>query len=243
VCDPPRQAAGDFDPHYVTLSQALQADILCCHTPLTTAGPWPTQHLIQADPLCALPPHAIVLNAGRGGVISTPDLQIAMQQRPDIRFILDVWDPEPELPLEVCAQARIATGHIAGYSLEGRLRGTQMIRAALSQACQLPESPVTLSSQLPQVKPLALADVAADPWRILQQAVLQVCDPWGDDQRFREALAAVAAEQRGTAFDGYRRHYVQQRPARRELSSVPVTTAHLSGLTADLLAAAGFACQ
>jgi erythronate-4-phosphate dehydrogenase len=243
VCDPPRQAAGENDPHFVSLEQALQADILCCHTPITTTGPWPTAQLLSAQALSQLPSDAIVLNAGRGGVISTADLRDTLRQRPDIRWILDVWDPEPELPLDVCAHARIATGHIAGYSLEGRLRGTQMVRTALSQACQLPASPVTLASQLPSVSRLSLDGAQLDPWQVLQQAVLKICDPWGDDLRFRQAFSAVSAAERGQAFDAYRRHYVQQRSARRELSSVPVATAHLPALAGDLLAAAGFQCQ
>lgn len=236
VYDPPRQATGDPEPEFVDLAQALKADIVCCHTPLTTAGPWPTAGMLSAEQLLTLPLGAIVLNAGRGGVMPAAELRQTMQQRPDLKWILDVWDPEPELPLDLCAQACIATGHIAGYSLEGRLRGTQMVRAALVRACGYPESPVSLLSQLPAVAPLEI-DATASPWRQLQQVVLACCDPWGDAQRFRQALAQVPAEHRGQAFDGYRRHYVQQRQPRRELSSVPMPK--LNSACLDLLVAAG----
>lgn len=242
VCDPPRQATGDPEPEFVNLAQALRADIVCCHTPLTTAGPWPTAGMLSAEQLLTLPPGAIVLNAGRGGVMPAAELRQTMQQRPDLKWVLDVWDPEPELPLDVCAQACIATGHIAGYSFEGRLRGTQMVRSALSVACQQPESPVSLMSQLPNIAPLTLNNSQSKPWQLLQQAVLLCCDPWGDDQRFRQVLADVPEANRGQAFDAYRRHYVQHRAPRRELSSVTVNTSNLSRVTCELLAAAGFQC-
>ena len=239
VCDPPRQAAGDPEPEFVDLTQALQANIVCCHTPLTCNGLWPTMGMLSAEQLLRLPPNAIVLNAGRGGVLPAAELRQIMRVRPDLKWILDVWDPEPEVPLDLCAQARIATGHIAGYSMEGRLRGTQMIRTALAQACGYPDSSVCLSSQLPAVAPIEMDDLGGHPWRQLQQAVMVCCDPWGDDQRFRQAIAQVPAAHRGQAFDAYRRHYVQQRSPRRELSSVPTRGRYAASI--ELCRAAGFA--
>ena len=45
---------------------------------------------------------------------------------------LDTWENEPLPSRELLAKVDLATPHIAGYSVEGRLRGTQMI---LDAAC------------------------------------------------------------------------------------------------------------
>jgi erythronate-4-phosphate dehydrogenase len=45
---------------------------------------------------------------------------------------LDTWENEPDISRELLDRVSLATPHIAGYSVEGRLRGTQMI---LDAAC------------------------------------------------------------------------------------------------------------
>ncbi|TGG94914.1 4-phosphoerythronate dehydrogenase [Natronospirillum operosum] len=253
VCDPPREQAclpdqdGVSEPCFVSLQEAFTADIVCCHTPYTRAGDWPTHHMISADLLQQLPLRALFLNAGRGGVVSSAALLAATRARPDLRLVLDVWDPEPDLPLALLERAVMGTGHIAGYSAEGRVRGTLMLRQALAEKLDLPPPELKVQDLLPPVPPLRLdSDAAgaeqpvAQAWQLLQQAVLQVCDPLGDDARFRAALHAVPAARRGQAFDQYRKTYAAERD-RRELASVPVERAGLSATAADLLHRAGFA--
>lgn len=248
VCDPPREAAGAPGPdgtsesRFVSLQEAFTADIVCCHAPLTTAGQWPTLSMVTADLMMQLPENAIVLNAGRGGVIASDVLRETLHQRPDLQLLLDVWDPEPELPLDILARTRMATGHIAGYSLEGRVRGTWMLRQALAEELGLAPPAQSVTDLLPPAPTLALsaAELPDDAWGVLRHAVLRVCDPAGDDQRFREAIEAVPSAERGQAFDAYRREYAGRANPRRELGSTVIEHQGLGDEALRLLRAAGF---
>jgi hypothetical protein len=41
--------------------------------------------------------------------------------------VLDVWEPEPDLNVELLKRVDIGTAHIAGYTLEGKARGTTQV--------------------------------------------------------------------------------------------------------------------
>lgn len=63
-------------------------------------------------------------------------------------MVLDVWEPEPDLSLPLLARVDIGTPHIAGYTLEGKARGTTQVFEAFSQHLGQPQS-VELASLLP----------------------------------------------------------------------------------------------
>ncbi|MCH8550824.1 MAG: 4-phosphoerythronate dehydrogenase [Natronospirillum sp.] len=248
VCDPPREATGEPGPdgapesRFVSLQEAFTADIVCCHAPLTVSGGWPTQGMVTADLMMQMPEHAIVLNAGRGGVIASDVLRETLRRRPDLQLLLDVWDPEPDLPLDIMAHTRMATGHIAGYSLEGRVRGTWMLRRAVAEELGLAPPVQSVTDLLPRAPTISLnaAELPDDAWQVLREAVLRVCDPVGDDQRFREAIGAVSAKDRGSAFDAYRRDYAGRAAPRRELGSTVIEHQGLGDEALRLLRTAGF---
>ena len=45
--------------------------------------------------------------------------------------MLDVWENEPAINGDLLVHVAIGTPHIAGYSAEGKLRGTEMVYEAL----------------------------------------------------------------------------------------------------------------
>ena len=55
-----------------------------------------------------------------------------------MNLVLDVWNNEPEINLELFALVDIATPHIAGYSKQGREKGTWMVFQALCEFLQAP---------------------------------------------------------------------------------------------------------
>ncbi|MBV0933562.1 4-phosphoerythronate dehydrogenase PdxB [Marinobacterium weihaiense] len=229
-CDPPREAreGGDFVP----LEQVLaDADILALHTPLTEGGAWPTRHLLNADNLAQLKQGAILLNAGRGPVIDNVALLALARQRDDLTLVLDVWEHEPRVNPDLARRCAIATPHIAGYSLDGKIRGTWMLYCALCEYLGW-----TVNTPLEQVLPpagvpaltLATADDLLTPARL-------VYDPYRDDRALRRTLGLGEAEQR-QAFDRLRREY----PERREYATLTVRVAG-SDQAPQRLAAMGFA--
>ena len=77
-----------------------------------------------------LKPGAILLNAGRGPVIDNKALLSWHGERNDVTLLLDVWEDEPVVDRQLAQRVRIGTPHIAGYSLDGKIRGTWMLYRA-----------------------------------------------------------------------------------------------------------------
>lgn len=118
-------------PQQRTLTEALAADVVCLHTPLTREGCAPTWHLLGAEQIAQLCPGSLLLNAGRGAVVDNRALLQRLQQHADLDVVLDVWEGEPAISLPLLQQVRLGTPHIAGYSAEGKLQGTASVYQAL----------------------------------------------------------------------------------------------------------------
>ncbi|HEX5360983.1 MAG TPA: 4-phosphoerythronate dehydrogenase [Fluviicoccus sp.] len=109
-----------------------RADVICLHTPLTRSGPYPTYHLFGRERLQRLA-GKVLINAGRGAVVDNGAL-LALIDAGVVdpgRIILDVWETEPDICRDLLARVLIGTPHIAGYSQEGKWKGSLMVRAAL----------------------------------------------------------------------------------------------------------------
>ena len=212
LCDPLRQQQqSHWQPSipFEPLDSVLTSDIICLHTPLTTASdsPYPTQHLINQDTLQAVKPGALLINAGRGPVIEEAAL-LARLGRGDLAVILDVWEFEPQVNLALMAQCLIATPHIAGYSLDGKIRGTYLLYEQFSDWIGQPISPLTLPGEVWSEANLAQPKAS--------ELIRQVYDIQGDDERTRSALNGEANQgKRAEVFDQLRKRY----PVRREFGS------------------------
>lgn len=127
LCDPLRAEQEKNFPH-IPLEQLTDVDFITIHTPLTTTGLYLTYHLLQKDFFTRQKERAIIVNTSRGAVINFADLK---QYGHHLHWCLDVWEYEPVIDLAVLERAEIATPHIAGYSLQAKLRATEMIYQAL----------------------------------------------------------------------------------------------------------------
>ncbi|HEY8330658.1 MAG TPA: 4-phosphoerythronate dehydrogenase PdxB [Pseudomonas sp.] len=225
VCDPPRQAreGGDF----VGLEEIIRrCDVISLHTPLTRDGDDATWHLFDVARLAQLKPGCWLINASRGAVVDNAALKAHLQGGIDLDVVLDVWEGEPQVDVELAALCRLATPHIAGYSLDGKLRGTEQIYQAFC-AWRGEQAQVELAQLLP---PAWLGELVlheqADPAWALAMVCRAVYDPRLDDAAFRRSLLADT-EQRRAGFDALRKHY----PMRREL---PDLTVRVSGAAQQL---------
>lgn len=216
VCDPPRQAAegGDF----VSLQQVLdECDVISLHTPLERLGEHATHHLFGAERLAALKPGSWLINASRGAVVDNAALRELLPRRNDLQVVLDVWEGEPQVDVVLAGLCRIATPHIAGYSLDGKLRGTAQIYQALCQHLG-----VTPSTELAQLMPAPwLSEISLDAGAAVDWALASICravyDPRRDDVDLRRSLQGDSTLRRA-AFDGSRKRY----PMRREIDGLTV---------------------
>lgn len=216
VCDPPRQAAEGGD--YVSLEQIIeQCDVVSLHTPLDKQGPQATWHLFEKNRLNQLKPGTWLINASRGPVIDNAALRQVLLQREDLQAVLDVWEAEPEVDVALAELCVIATPHIAGYSLDGKQRGTAQIYQAFCKFLGQPEQ-VSLNDLLPAPWLSAVTlNADTDPAWALAMLCRGVYDPRRDDADFRRSLVGNVSEQRA-AFDGLRKHY----PLRREIDGLKV---------------------
>lgn len=223
VCDPPRQQREGGD--YVDLTTLLErCDVVSLHTPLTALGDWPTQHLIGAEQLQRLTVGSWLINASRGAVLDNQALKKFLVQRTDVRAVLDVWEGEPLVDVELAQRCDIATAHIGGYSLDGKIRGTEQIYQAFCQHFSVPaKAAIEFPAQTLLSMQLAAQTPVADALRVLCRAVY---DPRSDDAAFRLSLQGDA-DARRAGFDQVRKNY----PVRRE---IPDLQLHVSQPHDDL---------
>lgn len=128
--DPPRENSDDStDEIFLPLDELQRScDIITFHTPLTRDSQWPTWHLCDQAFLDGLTRCRLILNAARGPIADNAAL---LNWHGDIA--LDCWENEPNISLELLDKAIVATPHIAGYSLQGKQRGTAMMLEALNE--------------------------------------------------------------------------------------------------------------
>ena len=80
--------------NYVTLDQLYQqADVISLHCPLNAA----TRYMINADTLALMKSDVVLINTGRGALINTSDLLVALENKKIAAVALDVYEHEHEL--------------------------------------------------------------------------------------------------------------------------------------------------
>lgn len=234
LCDPPRAARGEAG--FVDLDTLLaQVDVVSCHVPLTRSGPHATWHLLDAPRLMALQHGTWLINSSRGPVIDNHALSALLSERSDLQVALDVWELEPQVDTSLLKQCALGTPHIAGYSLDGKLRGTEQIYQAWCRH-RGQDAVLSLQTLAPDAGCAQLQFSTDTPaqW-MLEKALRQVYDVRDDDARFRAVMMPLGGQNTGAAFDALRKDY----PLRRECPQVQILHADGEGQAA-LLAAAGF---
>jgi len=224
--DPPRSRV-EGDEKFVSLDHLLaNADFVTSHTPLNIDGADKTFHLADTEFFNKMKPAAFYINTSRGEVTNNTDLKRALQSKTIAGAILDVWENEPDIDLELMKLLDYATPHIAGYSKDGKANGTSMSVQALANFFELP-----LNNWCPQNVPTPLKShivVSSDSTieNELIQAVAHSYDIALDTKRLHETPEA---------FEQQRGEY----PLRREFDSFsfeadekcdPMTTSILAGL-------------
>jgi gluconate 2-dehydrogenase len=101
----------------VPLAQAMAADVVVTAVPATPE----THHLINAETLAHMAPHAIFVNIARGDVVDEPALIAALQAGAIAGAGLDVYEFEPRVPPELIAMENVTLlPHLGTAALEVR---------------------------------------------------------------------------------------------------------------------------
>ncbi len=132
--DPPLEASAASNREFVPLDYLLeQSDIVTIHIPL-----WPeNRNFVDAAFFEKMKPGAIFINASRGGIADEDALLAA---RPKLGGLaIDVWKGEPDINRDLLSAADIATPHIAGYSIVGKINGTVASVRSVGEHFSIPE--------------------------------------------------------------------------------------------------------
>ncbi len=131
--DPPR-AEKEGQGAFADLAQIVtESDFITMHVPLDKDGEYPTYHLGNKELFTVMKDHAFYINSSRGSVCDNTALKEALTQNNIAGAVLDVWENEPDLDLELLNLVEFGTPHIAGYSADGKANGTAMSIKTLSE--------------------------------------------------------------------------------------------------------------
>ena len=241
-CDPPRALSEHSEEtrRFVALDDVMRCDVVCVHVPLNNAAEYSTSHLIGARELALLPAGGVLINACRGGVVDEDAVRAYASAHKTFNYCSDVWRDEPIVAPEIVAAARLATPHIAGYSVQAKRAATDRLLAALqehffqsnivdhegkSNARVEPPAPVMEAQSRMRYE----FDAAVSGWEI----IADIFDLRLIDSAFRESTARGLSS---ASFDSLRKALLQ----RQELGCCSVSLAHdVSDSDRQLLAAVG----
>jgi len=227
--DPPLAAGHDG---YVALAEALRADVVSLHVPLTARGPHPTVGLLGARELACMPHGALLINAARGGIVDEPAWQCAVAEG-RLRAAVDCWRDEPGISRAMLDAAWTATPHVAGHTIDARLRATGQLRAALHAWTGIAAG-AELDAPIADA-PKPLISPPGDTLAAVRAAVFACVDPVAQTTEFRAVLEAAGDAARA-AFDRMRAQF----GTRREFGVRPVAETGIAADTAALLHRLGF---
>ena len=217
LCDPPLADAGD-NRTFVGMDEIMQCDVITLHVPWVKDGLYSTQDLFNKTRLAALKDNQLLINACRGEVINNQAALELFEQGMALNLVLDVWENEPSINLDLIPHTALATAHIAGHTIEGKARGTEMLYLALCKHLGM-QADKKLSDYLPIAdSSKILINQKQSVWQVIEELVLDVYDISQDDKNFR--MNMDCAEQ----FRYIRKHY----PIRREFSAIAVNTGNFT---------------
>ena len=226
--DPPRERA-EGPEKFVSLETVKnEADIISLHVPLNTKGEDATFHMGDESFFSALKKKPVLINSCRGEVIKTDAVKKALKTKQLSSFVCDCWENEPDLDLELLEMTEIATPHIAGYSKDGKAKGTLMSVQAISDFFGLGLNNWQPSGvELPTNPIIEIDGEGMSEQEIFSKAILHTYDIRHDDKLLR-----LSPE-----------HFEQQRgdyPTRREFPAFTIRTQRVEEKTLEKLKQIGF---
>jgi len=226
--DPPRERA-EGPTGFVSL-KAIQeeADIITFHVPLNMTGIDSTFHIVNIEFLKNLKKKPLLINSCRGEVFQTDSIKEAYKSGTISGLIIDCWENEPELDLELLAMVDYATPHIAGYSKDGKANGTKMSVQAVSRFFNLGlDNWQPLKVEPPKNPVIEIDGNQRREYSILAEAILSTYNIENDDDDLRKAPEN---------FEKLRGDY----PVRREFDSFTIDGVSLKIETLKKLEKLGF---
>ena len=193
VNDPPRERIEGSD-KFVSLDHIIdKSDIITFHVPLNSNGIDKTFHLADESLYRKFNHGKIIINTSRGEVLETGALRKAIENKKVTASVLDVWENEPDIELDLLKMVDVATPHIAGYSVEGKAKGTAVCVNALSEHFNLSVEKNWYPENLPlsnKSKEIKIECTRKSKQEVFFESVTSTYDIIQDDQRLRNSVAS-----------------------------------------------------
>ncbi|MDR2578327.1 MAG: 4-phosphoerythronate dehydrogenase [Chitinispirillales bacterium] len=202
--DPPKRVLTGNE-IYRPLEEVLeQSDIISLHVPLISSRTNTTCHMVGREFVSRMKQGAALINTSRGRVIDEKSFKTVCSRLGII--VLDVFEKEPAISVETLRLADIATPHIAGYSADGKLRGTDMIYRSAGafffkdvawnlEKCELHNQKYTIDLRASKIP--------------IYDAVRRAYSIMRDDEQFRH-IYSVPREEQVKFFESLRANYPQR---------------------------------
>ena len=226
--DPPR-ARKEGKKNFVNLNTILnESDIITLHVPLNVVGEDCTWYLLNDRSFKKVKKGAWLINTSRGEVAETGAMVKMLKTGKLAGAVIDVWENEPDIDLELMETSFLATPHIAGYSTDGKANGTSMIVNALARHYSLPVDnwyPENIPN--PDEPEFQVNEAGRTNEDVLREAVSRTYNVDEDNIRLRFSPAD---------FEKLRNDY----PVRREFNAYTVRLNAGTGQTREMLHNLGF---
>lgn len=213
VNDPPLYESGFRFPsicRYLPIDKLIaQSDVLTNHVPLNVHGDHPTVSLLNNENLEAFRSEGLLVHASRGGVCDE-DALIKLAKDKNVTLSVDVWKCEPLFNEMLARIAMVATPHVAGHSLDGKLRGSAMMARAYMDFYREELDTKPIEGLLGEYKPLK-EEAYTNPGKLL--GMLAQSREIDKDTAAMLAFLQLNEADRKKAFEHFRSTY----PVRREI--------------------------
>ena len=214
---------------FCTLPEVLGCSIVSLHAALHCDQPHPSAQMIDNTAVDYISPHALFINAGRGGLVTEEALHRLADK--GVTLVLDTWPDEPRVSQELLPRAAFATPHIAGYTCTAKSNATDFLIAPLVRALSL-DNPFNMLESEDTKK--VMVDLSRQPdiqgFMDVMKAVSRLA---GDDRDFREAW------KKSQTPDNFETQRTQYR-LRDQYSALTLEAVNASTTLERLLTAAGF---
>lgn len=228
--DPPRKR-NESNNVFCCLEKIInECDIITFHVPLNRTGIDKTFHLADEKFFEKLNNKQVIINSSRGEVVKTSALIKAIKSGKISNTVLDVWENEPSIDLELLSLVNYATPHIAGYSADGKANGTAVCANAISDFFNLGLTQNWYPESIPQ------ADEGSD--------IIVNCKNKSDQEIISEAVfATYLVLNDSDKFKNNPNTFEKQRgdyPIRREFQNYKVTLNNCNSDVAEKIKKLGF---
>ncbi len=212
VNDPPLLDSGFEFPEYIEYKNLEELPFLCDvitnHVPLNKVGKYYTENLIDEKFILSMNLESLMIHASRGGVV---DENILLDRliTEELYACTDVFVEEPDFNTELAERSLLSSPHVAGYSFDGKVKGSLMIALAYEKYFNVELKKDTMLKHLAEYTPLS-----DDKYEDLEYVykILNTRRNFEHDTKNLLSIIPLSEDDRENAFDKLRKIY----PIRRE---------------------------